>query len=168
MARAVLAPPLLGLHEASVQPPATRMWVKTRKPPLLCARVLLPLNLCIAMMYSLTQPLVVPFLDVPFKNVTVTDGEHEGDRNLPCLGEGQDSGTTAVFPSACAFDPNTCCTSLSASQGTGEQESYFGTIGGKGKAFFALVHVPKMLTGKKKKLAVLCGRFYFKTRSNSL
>lgn len=70
---------------------------------------------------------------------------------VPCLGEGQDSGTTAVFPSACAFDPNTCCTSLSASQGTGEQECYFGTIGGKGKAFFALVHVPKMLTGKKRK-----------------
>lgn len=54
MAWAVLAPSCLGLHGASVQPPATRMWVKTRIPPLLCARVLLPLNLCIAMMYSLT------------------------------------------------------------------------------------------------------------------
>lgn len=46
-------------------------------------------------MYSLTQPPFAPFLDVPFKDVTVGMGEREGDRNIPCSGKGQDSVTPA-------------------------------------------------------------------------
>lgn len=108
-------------------------------PTALCHRVLLSCNRCIVIAYRLTQPPFAPFLDVPFKDVTVGMGELEGDRNIPC-GEGQDSVTPAgqrqtvplsCFPSACAFVPDSCCTSLSASQRTREQENYFGTIGGK-------------------------------------
>jgi hypothetical protein len=134
VAWAFLLLPLLDLRGSR---PPTLPVGEDKDTPLLCATE--SRNRCIVIAYRLTQPPFAPFLDVPFKDVTVGMGELEGDRNIPC-GEGQDSVTPAgqrqtvplsCFPSACAFVPDSCCTSLSASQRTREQERYFGTIGGK-------------------------------------
>lgn len=149
-------------------------------PIALCHRVLLPLNLCIVTVDSLLQPPVAPFLDVPFKDVTLRDGRLEGDRKPSLLRGGAEFRDSSWSVAACpaqlfsplpvplVLTPAALAFLLLRGLRTG---SYFGTIGGKGKGFLVLVHVPKMLTGKKrkkKKRSVLCSHFYFKTRSNAL